>query len=212
MHPILSLLRVFFRLLYHQLAWTYDLVAAVVSLGRWQGWVQCSLPYLNGRVLELGCGPGYLQVSMRASGLKTFGLDESEQMAKQASRKLGRSGFPSAITRGYAQELPFPNESLDSVVSTFPSEYIYETQTLAETWRVLVPGGRLIILLTAWIISKGLLDRLAAWLFKVTREAGAIETILPCVQRSIQAGGFATQYETIELPGSRVLVIIATKG
>ncbi len=61
MRLLQSLLRFFFSLLYHQFAWTYDLVSATVSLGHWQEWVRASLPYLHGRTLEIGYGPGHLQ-------------------------------------------------------------------------------------------------------------------------------------------------------
>ena len=85
MRLVLFLLRSFFFVLYHQFAWTYDLVAATVSLGRWKDWVRSALPYLSGRVLEIGFGPGYLQLSLFELGIPAFGLDESRQMARQVS-------------------------------------------------------------------------------------------------------------------------------
>jgi len=55
-------LRLFFRLLYHQLAFTYDLVAASVSFNRWKDWVMSVVPFIEGnRILEIGHGPGHLQ-------------------------------------------------------------------------------------------------------------------------------------------------------
>ena len=63
-------LRFFFHLLYHQFAWTYDWVAAGVSLGRWNEWVRSILPYMQeGRILELGHGPGHLQAELLKTGL-----------------------------------------------------------------------------------------------------------------------------------------------
>jgi ubiquinone/menaquinone biosynthesis C-methylase UbiE len=149
---------------------------------------------------------------LQGRGLAVFGLDESAQMARQANRRLRRRGFVPAITRGYAQAVPFPGNSFDSVVATFPSEYFFEEQTLAEAWRVLVPGGRLVVLPMAWINGKGLHDRLVAWLFQVTGQARAIEAILPDQLKRIRASGFEVRHELEELPSSRVLVIVATKG
>jgi hypothetical protein len=63
----------------------------------------------------------------------------------------------------------------------------------------------------AWITGRSLLERLAAWLFKVTGEAGAIEAILPSIRRSLQAVGYKVRHELVECPGSRVLVILATR-
>ena len=59
-----AFMRAFFAGLYTQMAWTYDLVAAVVSVGMWTSWVRSTLTYLNGpQVLELGHGPGHLQIA-----------------------------------------------------------------------------------------------------------------------------------------------------
>ncbi|MGD1994820.1 MAG: hypothetical protein PVI59_16625, partial [Anaerolineae bacterium] len=58
-----AFVRVFFRLLYNQCAWTYDLVAWVVSLGQWNAWGRTAMPHLSGgRVLELAHGAGHLLV------------------------------------------------------------------------------------------------------------------------------------------------------
>ncbi|MCX6066918.1 MAG: class I SAM-dependent methyltransferase, partial [Chloroflexi bacterium] len=147
-----KLLRLLFHHFYHRFAWTYDFVAAFVSVGRWKDWILTALPHIRGtRILEIGFGPGHLQVELNRQGFQALGLDESREMASRARKNLFRNGFPSALTRGYAQSLPFAANSIDSVVATFPSEYIIERRTLAEIHRILKPGGRLIIVPTAWI-------------------------------------------------------------
>ena len=211
MRLFLSLFRLFFHLLYHELAWTYDLVAATVSLGRWRGWVMSALPHLDGRVLEIGFGPGHLQMALNARGQPAFGLDESRQMSRQARRRLRKEGFPIRLTQGYAQSLPFRSNSFDTLAATFPSEYIFEAQTLEEIRRVLVPGGKLVILPSAWITGNGFLERLAAGLFRVTGQAAAVEAILPAIKSRLQASSFSVRHELVEQPGSRVLVITARR-
>ena len=205
------LLGLFFRLLYHQFAWTYNFVAAGVSLGRWQGWVLTARPYLRGRVLEIGYGPGHLQVALNQDRLEAFGLDESRQMGRQARRRLRRRKYPVRLANGYAHNLPFPADSFDRVAATFPSEYIFEAQTLAEIWRVLKPGGRLVVIPSAWITGQGWLERLAAGLFRATGQAGALELVLPGMKRRIAASGFEVRHELVEAEGSRVLVVIGEK-
>ena len=70
-------LRLFFRLLYHQLAFTYDLVAASVSFNRWKDWVMSVVPFIEGkRILEIGHGPGHLQRLLLSLGLIAVGIDE----------------------------------------------------------------------------------------------------------------------------------------
>ena len=211
MHKIRSLLGLFFDLLYHPLAWTYDLVAAAVSLGRWQGWVLQARPFLRGRVLELGFGPGHLQEALEQAGLEAFGLDESRPMARQARRRLRRQKYPVRLANGYAQGLPFQGNSFDCVAATFPSEYIFEAQTLAEIRRVLRPHGRLVIVPSAWITGRGWLEQLAAGLFHATGQAGALEPMLTTVKYRIAASGLAVRHELVETDWSRVLVIIGEK-
>jgi ubiquinone/menaquinone biosynthesis C-methylase UbiE len=71
-----TLLHFFFRLLYHQFAFTYDLVAAAVSFNRWKNWVVSVSPFIEGdRVLEMGHGPGHLQRILRSQGLLAVGID-----------------------------------------------------------------------------------------------------------------------------------------
>src|SRR5690349_17890774 len=136
-------MRVFFYLLYHPFAFLYDLVAATVSFGRWKDWVMSILPFLHGtRILELGHGPGHLQHILVNRGLSSFGLDESPQMGRLAQRKLGSD---SRLSRGLAQSLPFTDHSFDTIVSTFPTDYIFHQQTLSEVHRCLSGGGRLIV-------------------------------------------------------------------
>lgn len=211
MNVMRRLLGFFFHLLYHQFAWTYDLVAAGVSLGRWKSWVLKAQPYLRGRVLEIGFGPGHLQAALNKDGLEVFGLDESRQMGRQARRRLRRLKYPVRLINGYAQLLPFPGNCFDRVAATFPSEYLFEAQTLREIRRVLRPGGRLVVIPSAWITGQGWLERLAAGLFRLTGQGGAIETVLPGMKRRIAESGFEVRHELVQAEGSQVLVIIGEK-
>ncbi len=214
MRLILLLLRPFFYLLYHQFAWTYDLVAAVVSLGRWKDWVRGVLPYVEGpRVLELGHGPGHLQIALTGKGFQAYGLDESRFMSRQAARRLDRHSLPLRLTRGLAQGLPFPGGTFATVVSTFPSEYIFDEKTLTEIHRVLRPGGSLVILPLAWITGGRPLEKLAAWLFRVTGQApGQTGRLQPAVQDRLNRAGFGGRSETVKQKGSLLLVVLAKKS
>jgi ubiquinone/menaquinone biosynthesis C-methylase UbiE len=208
------LLRPIFYLLYHQFAWTYDFVAAVVSLGRWNDWVHGILPYVEGpRVLELGHGPGHLQVVLNKKGFQVFGLDGSRFMGRQAHHRLRKKGFVPRLSHGYAQDLPFASAAFETVAATFPAEYILDARTLTEAQRVLVPGGRLVILPLAWITGRRPLERLAAWLFRVTGEvSGPPGYIHPTVKDRFTHAGFEVRSETVEQKGSVLLVILARKA
>ncbi|MBU0511731.1 MAG: methyltransferase domain-containing protein [Chloroflexi bacterium] len=165
---IARLMQAFFYLLYHPFAWAYDFVAAVVSIGMWNDWVMSTLPYLKGpRVLELGHGPGHLQAALLAGEIAAHGIDESRQMGRLARRRL-RGNSPYSLANGHTQSLPYRSEIFHQIASTFPSEYILDARTLAEAYRVLAPGGALVVLPTIWITGQKWMERIAASLFRVT--------------------------------------------
>jgi len=212
MRLIVFLLRPIYYLLYHQFAWIYDFVASVVSLGHWHDWVQSALPYLNGRVLEIGFGPGHMQLSMNKNKILGFGLDESRQMAHQANYRLRKQGVTSRLSRGYAQNIPFMDGAFDSVVSTFPSEYIFNFQTIGEIRRVLVPAGKLIILPLAWITGTRPLERLVAWLLRISGETpGKPGLVSVAIRAQFEHTGFEVRSEIVNIKGSQVLVIVAER-
>jgi ubiquinone/menaquinone biosynthesis C-methylase UbiE len=215
MRLIRAALRLFFDLLYHQFAWSYDLVAGTVSLGRWQAWIMTSLPYIQGeRVLELGHGPGHLQRRLLAMGRNPVGLDESRQMGLQARKRLIRSGEKkNRLVRGLAEALPFPQNSFETVIATFPSDYIFNPMTLAEVHRTLVAGGRFVLLPVAWITGMGLLERFLAWVFRVTGQAPdtPIDVLSEQIKPVFQSAGFRILIEPVVVRRSTVLIVLATK-
>lgn len=220
-----ALLRVFFRLLYHQFAFTYDLVAAIVSLGRWKDWVRSVLPFVQGtRILEIGHGPGHLQRVLLERNLLAVGLDESAEMGRLARHNLTRSLRSKTdkhdlayaqinLTRGISQSLPFPAACFDTIVSTFPSEYIFDPKTLAEAQRVLRSNGRFIILPGATIIGRGVLDRAMALLFRVTGETPPhlAEMLETRTKQPFAAAGFQVEFHEVEVRSSVVFILVATR-
>ena len=206
MNLTLRLMRVFFHLLYHPFAFTYDLIAATVSFGRWKDWTKAVLPFIKGtRILELGHGPGHLQRILLDLKLDPVAIDESAQMGTLAKRNIGN---PHKLTRGLAQSLPFANDSFDCAVSTFPAEYIFHAQTLSEIRRCLSDGGRLIVLPVAWPKS-GFLK----WLYRVTGENpvdGQASTQAKMQEPFINAD-FETKIEIVELQSSTLMIIVANK-
>ena len=217
------LLRFFFRLLYHQFAWTYDLVAALVSFNRWRDWVLSVMPFLEGsRVLEIGHGPGHLQRALRSQGRPAVGIDASPQMGRLAKRNLrldiqNQNTYTSEalsaytqlnLARGLAQALPFAAESFDSVVATFPTEYFVDPQTLKEVKRCLVPGGRFVVLPVA--LPR---NRLLDWLFKTThqRPTEALDVIRARLEKPLAALSFQTEIQALDVPSGVLVVVIAVK-
>jgi ubiquinone/menaquinone biosynthesis C-methylase UbiE len=210
------LLRWFFHHLYHSLAWTYDVVASAVSLGRWFLWIDMVIPFLHGtRVLELGHGTGHLQHRLAVMrGLTSFGLDESGQMAVLTKRRALAAGHaPPNLVRAVAREMPFPPASFDSIVATFPTEFIFQPMPLREIHRLLTPSGRLVVLPIAWIVGRSLFEKAAAWLFAFTRQVppSPEEWVNARLAQPLRAAGFQVELHRLDAMESMALVVVATK-
>ena len=211
--PLRRLIVFGFHLLYHQFAWTYDAVSALVSLGRWQEWVHSALPHLQGkRILEIGFGPGHLHATLIRQGWDVIGLDASPFMVRKASRRLREAGVRPRLVQGYAQSLPFRGGTFDTVVATFPSEYIVQPETLSEAERALRPGGRLVVVLGAWPGNGSLLERLTGWAFRVTGQtSGTPGEIPPELENRFVGAGFDLRVEMAQVHTSTVVILVASR-
>lgn len=202
-------LRFFFYLIYKPFAWTYDWVAFSVSLGKWRAWILSVLAELTGpRILELGHGTGHLQKAALEKGYWVCGLDASRQMGRIALNRLQNSGLKPKLVNALAQYLPFSDGSYSQIVATFPTEYLMDERTLREVWRVLRPGGSLVVMPVAWITGNSPLERAAAWLFRITGQAPQWDdrVLEPALKT-----GFQIEIDRKKLASSEVLIIHAYK-
>ncbi len=206
------LIRFGFRLLYNELAWTYDAVSAVVSLGDWRRWQRAALPYLGvtpgAPVLELAHGTGNLQIDLRTAGVIPVGLDLSPYMGRIARGKLARHRILARLVRGRGQALPFPAGSFPAVVSTFPTEFIIDPFTVREVYRVLAPDGRFVIVINGLLTGGGILRRVLEWAYRVTGQRGPWPGD---PLRVFSEAGFALKQVEVPLARSRVLLFVAAK-
>jgi ubiquinone/menaquinone biosynthesis C-methylase UbiE len=133
--------------LYSDAAWAYDPVSWLVSVGNWGQWRELASAYIYGeRVLEIGFGTGRLLTVLSEQNRVVAGLDASPQMAVRAKSRLVCSTGNVALAQGRSQTMPWAEHCFDTVVATFPAEFITAPETLAECARVLrSPGGRLVI-------------------------------------------------------------------
>jgi ubiquinone/menaquinone biosynthesis C-methylase UbiE len=200
-----------FRLLYHELAWTYDWVAWLVSLGHWKNWGQLALPYVRGpRVLELGHGPGHILTALAHKGFQVIGLDLSPQMGRLARKRLKAEGSPANLVRGRAQSLPFPTSAFDSVVATFPTRYILDPATVQDIARVVKPDGRLVVVMTAQLTRQDPLSRFIRWLFTITGQS--MTNHRRAWHHALIDASFKVEQCHIALDASTVWLLIGTPG
>jgi ubiquinone/menaquinone biosynthesis C-methylase UbiE len=102
------------------------------------------------RVVDLGCGTGNLLVALarQRSGLDLAGLDPDPRALARAGRKSRRRRLVVDWQRGFGQELPFPDASVDRVFSSLMLHHLDDAsrgEFLAEIRRVLRPDGVLVL-------------------------------------------------------------------
>ena len=97
------------------------------------------------RVLEVSFGTGYL-MSLYAGRCETTGIDYNPRMIEATRRRLSRLGLDARLIEADAHALPFADASFDCVVNTDAfTLYRDPSRAMAEFYRVLAPGGRLVL-------------------------------------------------------------------
>ena len=104
----------------------------------------------EGIMVDVGCGPGYLVAAMAKSfpHLHIIGADIANEMVQLASKNLSSLSFGEQVEfrQGDIQALPFDDNAVDFVVSTFSLHHWSEpSHSLKEIHRVLKPGGQFLI-------------------------------------------------------------------
>lgn len=138
---------------------SYDLNNRVHSLWQDQAWRRSAVRAAAVRpgedVLDCACGTGDLTLALaRTPAATVTGLDFTEEMlnlAREKTRPRSRldSGEMGRVRylRGDAQDLPFPDAAFDVVSIAFGIRNVQSPErALREFFRVLRPGGRLVIL------------------------------------------------------------------
>lgn len=102
-------------------------------------------------VLDLACGPGVnfdrLAFPVGPAG-RVVGVDYTERMVRRARRRAEQRdvGRASAVLAD-AERLPFQRESFDAAYSSLSVSAMPNAErTITETYRVLRPGGRFVVL------------------------------------------------------------------
>ncbi|WP_319760131.1 class I SAM-dependent methyltransferase [Maridesulfovibrio sp.] len=100
----------------------------------------------NQDALDIGTGPGQLAFYLADAGFNVTGLDISSQMIASAQKKAKEMQLSIDFRTGDAEHLDFADNSFDVIVSrnliwTLPNPDL----ALKEWYRVLKPGGRIIV-------------------------------------------------------------------
>jgi ubiquinone/menaquinone biosynthesis C-methylase UbiE len=99
-------------------------------------------------VLEIGCGPGIITTAIARRGANVWAIDSLHEMVEQTMEMAERAGVASRLSArvGHIDDVPFADGRFDLVVVIGVTEWLVSlTRPLREIFRVLKPGGHLII-------------------------------------------------------------------
>lgn len=100
------------------------------------------------RVLEIGCGMGADHLSLARKGGIMHGLDLVPKHLEITRKRLSLYNYKSRLTRGDAERLPYPSNSMDFVYSLGVLHHSPDTdKAVSEIHRVLKPGGKCFVAL-----------------------------------------------------------------
>jgi demethylmenaquinone methyltransferase/2-methoxy-6-polyprenyl-1,4-benzoquinol methylase len=134
----------------------YDFLNRLLSFGidrRWRTKAVRLLKYREGsRILDVATGTGdvALEIALRTpASVKITGADFCKEMVDLGTVKVAASPYADRIDLKVApcEDLPFADNTFDSITIAFGIRNVVDRKLgLAEMWRVLRPGGRMIIL------------------------------------------------------------------
>jgi ubiquinone/menaquinone biosynthesis C-methylase UbiE len=104
------------------------------------------VPMAEGLVLEVGIGSGLNIPFYDAAKVdRILGLDPSEELNRMALKVAEQKGIPVDFILGGAEDMPLPDNHVDTVLVTFTMCTIPEVAAAnKEMLRVLKPGGKMI--------------------------------------------------------------------
>lgn len=152
------------------------------------------VPQARGAVFELGCGGGINQQFYDSARITSYaGIDPSVKGLEFAREAAAAKGWAYEIKLGCGEDIPFADNSFDSVVCTYTLCSVDDpARTLFELHRVLRPGGVLLFAEHGAAPDPGV----ALWQRRVEpfwkRIAGGCHLTRP-VGSAIQQGGFAVE-------------------
>ncbi|MDR7452443.1 MAG: ubiquinone/menaquinone biosynthesis methyltransferase [Armatimonadota bacterium] len=182
------------KAMFAAIARRYDLANSVLSAGLHHAWKRRAVAAAGlrrgERVLDAGAGTGDLARLAVAQGAQVTAVDVSLEMMAVARMKLGAEAGLRCVG-GDIADLPFRGGSFDAVLTAFTLRHPTRLdEALRELMRVLIPGGRLVILefarplrpwtAAAYRVYAALIPAIGGWL---TGDADAYTYLVESIRR-----------------------------
>ena len=146
------------------------------------------------RVLDLATGTGFLSREFARRGCLVAGLDLSMPLMIESRRLDGEAQVASNYLRGRVEELPFHDDVFDLVTAGQAWHWFERKRAAAEAYRVLRPGGALLIAHFDWVGLPGnVVEATEALIVKHNPEwklGGGTPGIYPYWPRDVAIAGF----------------------
>lgn len=137
----------------HHTAWVYDLGCYFIGMGSRfrRKTLQFAQLQSGEHVLDVGCGTGVLtRLAAEEVGndSEVIGIDASAEMIQVAKRKAATAHSKAHFQLGVVESLSFEDDCFDIVLSSMMLHHLppeLKVTGLREIFRVLKPGGRLMV-------------------------------------------------------------------
>ena len=189
---------------YNKIAKVYDLLSEHSERPVREAGIRMLAPAPGERLLEIGFGTGHVLVELaRAVGPtgKVFGIDISENMLAEAQVVLEQEKVADRVSLvcGDAEHLPYDSDSIDGIFMCFTLE-LFDTpdipMALAECKRVLLPGGRIVVVAVSKEGPQGLVIRAFEWTHR------HFPNLMDCrpiyARRALEAVGFGIEDYSVQ--------------
>src|SRR5687767_11788457 len=122
----------------------------VLTQAQHQAWLDLLLEVAGPpplKVLDVGCGTGFLAMRMAELGHTAVGVDLSEDMLAEARRKAEGIGLPVTFQRGDAEAPPPDGAPYDAILERHVLWTLPQPREAVRAWQALLkPGGLLILI------------------------------------------------------------------
>ncbi len=185
---------------YTKIAKGYDIFVKVLPI--WRNWITKAILHIQGpKVLEVSFGTGYL-LTQYADQFDTYGIDYNEKMVSIATENLKTKGFKANLIQGSVESLPYDSDSFDCIVNTMAfTGYPDAHKAMSELYRVLKPGGKLVLIDVNYPKTGNFMGRLLARFWgaagDIIRDMDEVFSAYEFDYTTKEIGGFGSVHLTI---------------